>query len=160
MESFLFFFKVGESVNVSENIRLLTTQQDFQDALKENPGKEMSVTLEVVEDKRNKSNLMEYYHKVILPIARECLTDTYEIVDDVIADYALKAESAKKIIYNKKTGGEEVFLEDKSKMSKKRLHKFISDSILFLEQNYNARIPDALSWKTGGALEGFTKVGN
>lgn len=158
MEAATFFFtQKSESQNVSDMLRGLTSQEDFQDVLKQFSGREIKVTLELIDSKKSKANMMAYYHKVLIPIARECFKESYEVVDDVLADVLLKCECAKAFQYDKK-GNELVYTEDKHTMSKKRLHRFLSDCITFLEVNFSARIPDAMTWKIGSEFDGFISV--
>lgn len=157
METALFFFKVKESPNTSDNISGLTSQIDFQDCLKHFAGKNVKITIDLIDEKKSKSNMMAYYHKVLIPIARECFKESFEVVDDVLADTLLKCECAKKESIDKK-GNSIIYTEDKHNMGKKRLHRYLSDCISFLELQYGVRIPDATSWKIGGNLDGFTSI--
>jgi hypothetical protein len=157
----IFFFKVSDSVNTSERIRTLTMQQDFYDYLTQNIGREIRLECKLTSRLGEKQQLFDYYHKVVLDVAIQVFTsEGWESMDKVKADHFLKQECAKEIVYNYKLDREEIYFEEKSKMSMKRLHKYVSDCILFLEQEKGARVPDSESYKffkdTG--LSGFKKV--
>lgn len=159
--SAIFFFEVGQALNVSEMVRQLTIQQDFCDYLYENQGKRLKIELSAKNNQSDKYAMFDYYHKVILDVAIKVFTEEgWESMDKVKADHFLKNECAKGLVYNPKIGGEVIYLEEKSKMSKERLHKYISDCIIFLEIEKGARVPDAESYKidkqTG--MSGFTKI--
>jgi hypothetical protein len=143
----LFFFTIKDGPNLSSLLEDLRGQKDFHDYLLQFQGKEVKMELSLRESKSEKLDMYAYYHKVILSIAVECLQETYEVVDKVKADYILKANCAKGILFNKVTGDEEIYLEDKSAMSRGRLYKYLSDCIFFLEDTYGVRVPDASRYR-------------
>jgi len=81
-------------------------------------------------------------------------------MDKVKADYFMKAECGKGIMYNPITEAEEVYLLDKARMNKDRLRKFIMDCITFLEIEKGAKVPDSSEYmmelRTG--FSGFKSV--
>lgn len=161
----IFFFKVPDDqwqdADISRLASGLIHQGDFRDYLIENKGKELKVELSARTNKSDKHSMFDYYHKVILEVAMKVFTDEgWESMDKVKADHFLKNECAKGLVYNPKMNAEVIYLEEKSKMTKERLHKYISDCIMFLEIEKGVRVPDAESYKiekqTG--LSGFTKI--
>jgi hypothetical protein len=161
MNNAIFNFKVGKAPNVSSMIQRLVLQEDVYDFLYENQEKVLKVEFSAKVSKSDKQEMYDYYHKVVLAVAIQVYTNEgWESMDKVKADHFLKMECAKGLVYNYKLDRTELFIEEKSKMNKERLHKFISDCITFLEVEKNAKVPDAESYKidkeTG--LSGFTKV--
>lgn len=161
MNNAIFKFIVGEAPNVSDMLRGLSSQQDVYDFLLQNQGNELKVDFSARISKSDKQEMYDYYHKVILAVAIQVYTNEgWESMDKVKADCFLKNECAKGLVYNYKFDRTEIYIEEKSKMTKQRLHKFISDCIIFLETEKGARVPDAESYKidlqTG--LSGFTKI--
>jgi hypothetical protein len=71
----------------------------------------------------------------------------YEGVDKVKARYMLEAEFCKAESYNPKTGKTSVYIEGVSSMGVKRLHKFITDVLFFLETELGQKVPDAEAFK-------------
>lgn len=71
----------------------------------------------------------------------------YEGVDKVKARYMLEAEFCKAEIYNSRTKTVDIYTESVAHMSKKRLHKFITDVLFFLETELGQRVPDAEAFK-------------
>jgi hypothetical protein len=125
----------------------LTDQKDFQAFLRANVGKSITVTLKLTEKIPEKQRMYDYYHKVILGVAIQVYTnDGWESVDKVKADYLLKAECGKGIMYNSKTQEEDIYLEDKSRMNKDRLRKYLTDCITFLQVEKGAVVPDSASY--------------
>ncbi|MFN5416464.1 MAG: hypothetical protein ACK5B9_05360 [Flavobacteriia bacterium] len=161
MNNAIFNFKVGQGPNVSDMVRDLTTQKDFYDFLLENNEKTLKVEFSAKISKSDKQEMYDFYHKVVLSVAIQVFTNEgWDAMDKVKADHFLKMECAKGLVFNHKLDRTEIFIEEKSKMNKQRLHKFISDCIVFLEVEKGARVPDADSYKidklTG--LSGFTKI--
>jgi hypothetical protein len=161
MNNAIFNFKVGKAPNISDMLRNLSTQSDVYDFLFENQENELKVEFSAKISKSNKQEMYDYYHKVVLAVAIQVYTNEgWESMDKVKADCFLKNECAKGLVYNYKLDRTEIYIEEKSKMPKQRLHKFISDCIIFLEVEKGARVPDSESYKidkeTG--LSGFTKI--
>lgn len=136
----------------------LLCKTDFNRFLLEHRGKDMVMTLSPTAKTSEKERMYAFYHKVVLGIAVEVFTDMgWESVDKVKADYMLKAECAKGIMFNKKTGEEDIYLEDKQSMTKERLHKYISDCIHFLETEAGVRVPDGSGFRREDS-EGFISI--
>lgn len=159
--SAIFFFDITDNVPVTSLVSSINSNNDFCDYIFENKGKRLKFELSAQNNRSDKYSMFDYYHKVILDIAIKVFTDEgWESMDKVKADHFLKNECAKGLVYNPKIGGEVIYLEEKAKMNKERLHKYISDCIIFLEIEKGARVPDAESYKidkqTG--MSGFTKV--
>jgi hypothetical protein len=157
----IFFFKVSDSVNMSDRIRSLIIQDDFYKFLSENINSELRVSMIKSNKISEKQQMFDYYHKVVLGVAIQVFSaDGWEGMDKVKADHFLKQECAKGLVYNYKLDREEIYFEEKSKMNNKRLHKYITDCIIFLEVEKGARVPDSDSYKleqqTG--IKGFKNV--
>lgn len=157
----IFFFQVSDSVNISERIRSLTMQEDFYKFLSENIEQELRISIIKSNEISKKQQMFDYYHKVVLAVAIQVFSNEgWEGMDKVKADHFLKEHCAKGLIYNYKLDREEIYFEEKSKMSNKRLHKFITDCIIFLEVEKGAKVPDSESYKfeqqTG--LSGFKTI--
>lgn len=71
----------------------------------------------------------------------------YEGVDKAKARYMLEAEFCKAEIYNSRTQKVDIYTESVAHMSKKRLYKFITDVLFFLETELGQRVPDAEAFK-------------
>lgn len=160
METIFKFIPVDSpsSLKLSEG---LTSQEDFQRFLRFNTGKSVTGTFCLTEKLSEKERLYAYYHKVILNIAIELFSgDGWEAVDKVKADYLLKAECAKSIMYNRKTDTEEIYLIDKASMNKDRLRKYIIDCITYLEVERGCIVPDSSSYmmELKSGISGFVNV--
>ena len=95
-----------------------------------------------------------YYHRVILSVAMLKYTDDgWDSVDKVKADYFLKSECGKELIYNSKTDTESIYLLDKKSMNKDRLRKYILDCVNFLDKECGYKVPESAEYlaemKTG-----------
>jgi len=157
----IFTFTPKESFNSKEMIEGLSSQKDVQIYMQGNIGNEITVEMKVSSRIPEKVRMYNFYHRVILGVAMKCFTnDGWESVDKVKADYLLKAECGKGIMYNHKTNEEEIYLLDKSRMNKDRLHKYITDCITFLEVEKKYKVPDSSSFlaeiRTG--MKGFKSV--
>jgi len=153
----VFKFKVKERTYVSEMLSGLTSNEDFCRYLQHSQGKELSVHFSPAVKQSEKEQLYAYYHKVVLSVAVQVLTEDGWIVDKVKADYMLKAECAKSELYNPKTGELIVYLEDKREMSKDRLYKYVTDCINWLETERGVSVPDSTSFKNRNKT-GFKSV--
>lgn len=71
----------------------------------------------------------------------------HEGIDKVKARYMLEAEFCKAESYNPKTGKTTIYTESVSGMGVKRLHKFITDVLFFLETELHQTVPDAEAFK-------------
>lgn len=140
----IFTFNPSDSFSSKEMAEPLTSQKDFQTFLRGNIGKSITVELKLTEKLSEKERMYGYYHKVLLGIAMEVYTNEgWESMDKVKADYFLKSECGKGIMYNPVTQTEEVYLLDKSRMPKDRLRKFITDVVIFLEVEKGCKVPDS-----------------
>lgn len=114
----------------------------------ENPNERLTVHIKPIIRQSDKERLYAYYHHVVLKYTVQALThEGWELVDDVVADYYLKSECAREIIFNPKTNEERTYLVDKSRMTKDRLRKFVNDCILLLEFRHSQLVPDSSEWK-------------
>jgi len=157
----IFTFTPKESFNSKEMMEDLSSQKDVQTYMQGTFGKEVTIEMNLSTKIPEKARMYNFYHRVILGVAMKCFTnDGWESVDKVKADYLLKAECGKGMMYNAKTGEEEIYLLDKSRMNKDRLHKYITDCITFLEVEKGYKVPDSSSFlaelRTG--IKGFKSV--
>jgi len=139
----------------------LTDQQDFQDFLRHNIGKSITATFKLSQSIPEKQRMYDFYHRVVLGVAMQVYTDLgWESMDKVKADYLLKAECGKGIMYNPVTEEEEVYLLDKSRMNKDRLRKYLTDCITYLEVEMGAIVPDSSSYKMElrSGISGFQSI--
>lgn len=144
----IFQFTVREGFRLSDQLSDLIQNRDFKNYLKSQEGKVLSMSLIPAVKQSEKDQLYAYYHRVVLGVAMQCFSDDGWVgVDKVKADYMLKAECAKSIIYNSKTGEEDIYLEDKKDMNKERLYKYVSDCINFLEMERGYKVPDSQSFR-------------
>jgi hypothetical protein len=159
--SYIFTFTPKESFNSKEMMENLSSQKDVQTLMKGSIGEELTVEFKLSAKISKKAKMYNFYHRVILGVAMECFTnDGWESVDKVKADYLLKAECGKGIMYNSKTDEEEIYLLDKARMNNNRLHKYLTDCITFLEVEKKYKVPDSASFvaemQTG--IKGFRSV--
>jgi len=159
--SYIFTFVPKESFNSKEMMEGLSSQKDVQVLMTGSIGQEMTVEMKRSVSIPEKQKLYSFYHRVILSVAMEYYRACgYHEADKVFCDYMLKAQCGKDIMYNHKTGEEEVFLLDKSRMNKKRLHQFVTDCISFLEIDCGYIVPDSASFvaeiQTG--IKGFKSI--
>lgn len=157
----IFKFIPKDSFSSKERIEGLSSQEDVQTFLRGNVGRSITVAMKLTESIPEKERLYGYYHAVILNVAMKYYHECgYHEADKVFCDYQLKAQCGKEIMYNKNTGEEEVYLLDKSRMSKDRLRMFITDCIAFLEVDCGYKVPDSASYlmeiRTG--ISGFMSV--
>jgi hypothetical protein len=117
---------------------------DAQIFLEIHKDKRLVVNIQVEEEMGQKNLLYAYYQAAVIPAAIIGLTNAgWEAVDAVYADHVLKANSAKDFKVHVETGEMTPYLLDKSTMSKERLTKFVSDSILFIETTLGVLVPDS-----------------
>lgn len=136
-------FKFTPRFEGTENLRYalrdLIENEDFFKFLKENEGKEFVLELREAVKYTDKEKMYAYYHHVVLAAAIRGFTKAgYEYMDKIKADYLLKSECA--VATMVKNGKEEPYLEDKARMSKTRLYKFIADCILFIEKELQIEV--------------------
>lgn len=125
-------------------------QEGLKKFIAMNHGKEMILTLKNFSKSSEKQLMYSYYQKAVIGCTIIALTnDGWESVDDIIADSFLKQQVAQKLGYNKKGDVVIKYEEDKRSMSKERLHKYISDCIMFLENTFSIQVPDSQEYKTG-----------
>jgi len=157
----IFTFYPSDSHSSKEIAESLTSQKDFNTFLRGNIGKSITVELKLTEKLSEKERMYGFYHRVILGVAMQVFTNEgWDGMDKVKADYFMKAECGKGIMYNPITEAEEVYLLDKARMNKDRLRKFIMDCITFLEIEKGAKVPDSSEYmmelRTG--FSGFKSV--
>lgn len=145
------------------NLRDLVTElldSDFVDYLRHMKGTSIDMSIEPSELSSEKMKMYAYYSKVILSVAMVAFTDMgWELIDKNKADEMLKDQCAAEPIFNPVTGEKRILRENKAKMPKDRLTKYITDCILFLEE-LGYRVPEAEEYKnkliTG--MSGFNSV--
>jgi hypothetical protein len=156
-----FTFTPKDSFSSKEIIEGLTSQKDVQTYLRGMVGKELTVEFKETAKLSEKVLLYAYYHRVVLKVAIDCFeNDGWTSMDKVKADYILKAQCGKEIMYNEKTKQEQVYLFEKSAASKKDLYDFVCRCITFLEVERGYTVPDSDSYlfKKSTGLDGFKKV--
>jgi hypothetical protein len=138
----IFEFTVRDFPDPARRMAELMLSGHFQKYLEMHEGQKLILTLSPAVKTAEKERMYAFYHKVVLGSAIQAFTEAgWEAVDKVKADWMLKAECARGIMYNRITGGEEVYLEDKAAMTKERLHKYISDCIHVLESEFGVTVP-------------------
>jgi len=142
-----FNFTPRKGYNLRDKLWELLQNDDFFKYLSENTGKELRMELRPAVKQGTKQAIFDYYHGPLLDVAVRAFSDAgYESMDKVKADYLLKCECAKALMY--KDGEEVVYLEDKASMPKERLVKFVNDAIMFLEIELGVEnIPDSSEYK-------------
>lgn len=139
-------FTPGEGYNLRDKLGDLVYNQDFIDYLSQQKNVELYVEIKPKAKLSEKQMMYNYYHKVVLGTAISALTDLgWENMDKVKADHVLKAQCASGTMVE--NGKEHIYLEDKSRMTKARLHKFITDCIHFLEVDLGYRVPESEPYK-------------
>ena len=116
---------------------------DLEKYCAENEGLELMISLKPFAKTGPKMKLYAYYHGPLLDYALRAYSSAgYEGMDKVKVDYLLRAEFAKDFIL--KPDGEAIpIMMDKSKMTKERLTKYISDCLFHLEQEFGMEPPDS-----------------
>lgn len=113
----------------------------------ENEGVELIVHMKEAAKTAPKMLMYAYYHCVILDsFIRGATRAGHSGIDKVTADYMLRADFAKDFVKGL-DGVYKPILLDKSRMSKTRLHKFLQDSIFYIESNFEVEIPDSQAYK-------------
>ena len=140
-------FTPKRGYNLRDKLGDLVSNSDFKDFLTENAEKPLTMILKPGIKAGSKDSLYNFYHGVILPVAIEALTGAgYEMMDKIKSDYLLKSQCATGTMV--RNGIEEIYLEDKARMTKKRLTKYVSDCIFFLENDLGVeKVPDSESYK-------------
>ena len=111
-------------------------------------GRRLVFDISPADSKSKKKRMYDYYHKAILDAAMLAFTAMgWQSMDKYKADILLKNECAKDVFINEDTGEEVVFTLDKKTMSKERLHKFLSDCIIFLEIECGIIVISGEEWK-------------
>jgi hypothetical protein len=157
----IFTFTPKKSLSIYEVTDDLFLQDDVRTYLRGMVGKELTVEFKETAKLSEKVLLYAYYHRVVLKVAIDCFeNDGWTSMDKVKADYILKAQCGKEIMYNEKTNQEQVYLFEKSAASKKDLYDFICRCITFLEVERGYTVPDSDSYlfKKSTGLDGFKKV--
>jgi len=159
-----FNFTPRKGYNLRDKLFDLLNNEDFFKYLTHMADKEVRMELRPAVKHGTKQALYDYYHGPLMAISIQAYTDAgYELMDEVKCDYLLKAECAKGTMTTPE--GEEVYLLDKSKMTKERLIKFVNDCIDHLVMNLNVpeeNIPDSESYKnlmnTGHAFKSVRNI--
>lgn len=120
--------------------------EDLKKYCIEHAGERLFIHIEPMAQVSEKMKQYAFYHKVILPCAVLGYTFAgYEGIDNVKADYLLRAEFAKDYI---RKGQDYIpIVMDKRNMTKARLHKYMSDCIFFIEQELQQLVPDSGDYK-------------
>jgi len=144
-----FNFTPRKGYNLRDKMYELLQNKTFFDYLTENAERELRMELRPAVKSGTKQAMYDFYHGPLMATAIRAYTDAgYEMMDEVKCDYLLKAACAKGTMTTPE--GEEVYLLDKSAMTKERLTKFINDVILHLEIDLGVdpeNIPDAEQYK-------------
>ena len=142
-----FRFIPGRGPNLRDKLSTLIENDDFYNYLAEMSETEIAMELKPAVKLSEKQQMYAYYYGPLLSVAINAFSDLgWESMDKEKADHLLKEQCATGIMI--KNGKESTYLEDKSGMTKKRLHKYITDCILFLEQDLGIQnIPDAETFK-------------
>ena len=147
--------------NLRDKLGDLIHNKDFIDYLTEMADVELYIEMKPKAKLSEKQLMYNYYHKVILGVAMQAFTDLgWEDMDKMKTDHVLKAQCATgKMV---RDGEEHIFLEDKSRMTKARLRKFLTDCILFLEKDLGYRVPESEPYKNkelfGNAFKSVSKM--
>lgn len=153
-------FTPRQAINLRDILIDLYGNETFLKYLTLMQGTELSIVIEPTVLKAEKEQMYAYYHKVVCSVAMTLFTDMgWESVDKYKADEILKTQCAKDFLINLKTGEQVPFLEPKSRMTKDRFRKYLTDCIHFIE-SHGYEVPDSVEYKveqlTG--LTGFKKV--
>lgn len=131
---------------------------DWTTYMLENDGEEIYCTLK---QKSKVSPKMRLYAYLFGPLMSSAVAGFYRHgypgIDKVSARYKLQAEFAKAELFNEKTGQMEFYLEDLSSMTKARLLQFVTDCVLFIENNLEQKVPDSAEYKAMKG-DGFMSV--
>lgn len=139
-------FTPRKGYNLRDKLGDLVHNQDFKDYLSEMADIELYMEIKPKAKLSEKQMMYNYYHKVILGVAIAAFTDLgWEDMDKVKTDHVLKAQCACGTMVQ--NGEEHVYLEDKSRMTKERLRKFLTDCILFIEKDLGYRVPESQPYK-------------
>lgn len=130
----------------------ILNQVDLETYCREMQGKELMIEITQYNRSGVKARMMAYYFAVVLKAAVAGWREIGEAIDDVEADYRLRAELAK--IHRKDQKGNFIIvLEDKREMNRDRLLQYLQDCIYFVETNLKYRVPDSSEYiamkKTG-----------
>ena len=132
--------------NLRDKLGDLVHNQDFKDYLTQMADTELYMEIKPKAKLSEKQMMYNYYHKVVIQAAQQGLEALgWELLNKEKVDHILKSQCAVGIMI--KDGKEHEYLEDKSRMNKKRLHKFITDSIFFIESELQVRVPSSQQYK-------------
>jgi hypothetical protein len=138
----IFEFTVRNFRDPARRMGELMFNDSFQKYLEIHEGQKLVIEISPAVKTAEKERMYAFYHKVVLGSAILAFTEAgWEAVDKVKADWMLKAECARGIMYNRITGKEDIYLEDKAAMTKERLYKYISDCIHLLESVFGVTVP-------------------
>jgi hypothetical protein len=119
---------------------------DFDRYLLQNEGIELIGHFEESANSSEKMKLYAFFNGPILDCAMIGFRKKGYTGDKVVCAYRLLAELAKKTVVNP-NGKVEVMVMRQSDMSMKRYHQFVSDALLFLEEELEMEVPDAQTYK-------------
>lgn len=124
---------------------VFVNQLDLQKYCLEMKNKELIVEIKEFNHNGVKSAMYAYYHAVVLKSAEQGYRDTGDPCDVVECDFRLRSRFAK--TFRKSEEGEHIIvLEDKREMNKEKLSQFINDCIIWIEANFNCKVPDSESY--------------
>jgi hypothetical protein len=120
---------------------------DLDKFLLEHEGEDLFMFLKPVAKASEKMKMYAYYHVNVLKCAVIGYTAAgWEGIDEVKADYLLRAQFAKDFVMNPKKQWEPVVL-DKREMTKARLLRYMVDCIFFIEEELKTRVPSSDEYK-------------
>ncbi len=132
---------------------------DLESYCLENEGEDMIVDMKPVSKTSAKMRMYAFLFGPIMACASRGYTFAgYEGMDNVKARYKLQAEFAKEEMMG--PNGIETYLIDLSGMTKKRLHKFITDCLHFLETELHQKVPNSQEYLAMKMNDGFVPVTN
>ena len=145
-----FSFTPRTGYNMNDRLYELFNNSDFRDyiELMAKNSSRLHMELKPAAVMTEKMKLYAFYQGPLLDCAVMAYEEAgWEQMDKVKADYMLKKECAKDIMFNK-DGQQEYFLIDKSNMNKERLRKFVSDCLYHLEFDLDfSNVPDSEQYK-------------
>lgn len=137
-----------EGYNLRDVAFELIDNTDFLKYLQYMKGKSITLSMEPTALKSEKDQMYAYYQKVILSVAIAFFLDQgWERVDKDNADDWLKKYTSQDFVINKVTGEKESFTKNKSRMTKDELRIYITQCIIFLEQN-GYPVPESGEYKS------------
>lgn len=145
VEKAIFNFTPSNKVSnqIGDVIRQLTNQPDFRDFIRENMDTQLNLQIQPTGQIGEKQLLYAYFQVVVLRCAVIGYTQMgYEQMNEVAAEYRLKEMFACGYTISPQ-GEKEFYLKEKSKMTKSELIEFVNNSIQFIEQELQVKVPDS-----------------